>query len=197
MRSLCVALVASVLVCACDKPVEPSGSSAPGGTTKGPSTAAAKPTAKATAGGDLAWDGPAKWKSIPNPNSMRIATYLVPRADADPDDGEMSVTRVGGGVDANINRWKAQFNPAKADSAKRSERTVGELKVTIFEVAGTYAGMAMPGQPGKERADWALLSAIVEGPSGDPWFFKLTGPEKTIAAARADFDSFVGSFRVK
>lgn len=188
----------SLLVSGCGNTPEPSGSASPGptGTSLAPATATATAKAAPKAGpGEIAWDTPAKWKEIPNPNSMRIATFLIARAEGDPDDAEMSVTRVGGGVEANIGRWKGQFDPVKADSGKRFERQVAGLKVTIYEVAGSYTGMVMKGQPAKAREGWALLAAIVEGGSGEPWFFKMTGPEKTIAAARPDFESFVNSFR--
>lgn len=177
------------------------GSGKPMGGNAGPATtttAAATQTAQSKAGpGEILWDVPKSWKEIPNPNAMRIATYLVARADGDPDDGEMSVSRVGGSVEANLQRWKAQFDPAKPDSTKRFERTIAGLKVTIFETAGSYTGMVIRGQQAKPRENWALVAAIVEVPGGDPWFFKLTGPEKTLAAARPDFESLANSVRPK
>lgn len=185
---------------ACDDKPEPSGSASPGPTATAIATGLPSGTAKPAqpvGPGEIAWDTPAKWKEIPNPNAMRLATYLIARAEGDPDDAEMSVSRVGGGVEANIGRWKGQFDPVKPDSAKRMERDVAGLKVTIYEVAGSYTGMVMRGQVAKPRESWALLAAIVEGSGGDPWFFKMTGPEKTVAAARADFDSLVNSFRKK
>jgi hypothetical protein len=36
---------------------------------------------------------------------------------------------------------------------------------------------------------------VVETPRG-PYFIKMTGPAKTVAAADADFKTFVGSLRV-
>lgn len=184
----------AVLLGACDKTPEPSTSASPSGTA----TTSAAPTAQSKAGaGEIAWDMPAKWTSAPNPNAMRIATYLIPRADGDSDDAEMSVSRVGGSVEANLNRWKAQFDPPKDGTLKRTERTVAGLRVTIFEIAGSYTGMVIKGQVNKPRDSYALLAAIVETGSGDLWFFKMTGPEKTVAAARADFDSLANSFRPK
>lgn len=174
------------------------GSGKPMGGPATTTTAAATQTAQSKAGpGEILWDVPKSWKEIPNPNAMRIATYLVARADGDPDDGEMSVSRVGGSVEANLQRWKAQFDPVKPDSTKRFERTIAGLKVTIFETAGSYTGMVVKGQQTKSRENWALLAAIVEVPGGDPWFFKLTGPEKTLAAARPDFESLANSVRPK
>ena len=61
----------------------------------------------------------------------------------------------------------------------------------------------MPVEPSRAlaTAPWPWLPtttscAVVETPVG-PYFFKLTGPEKTVTAARADFDKLVASFRAK
>ncbi|MBK8251170.1 MAG: hypothetical protein IPK82_00685 [Polyangiaceae bacterium] len=191
---LAVTVLCGLLIAGCDdKKPEPSGTPVSTSVSTG---ATAKPSSSPKSGsGEIAWQVPANWKEIPSPNAMRLATYLVARADGDSDDAEMSVSRVGGGVSANIARWKTQFEPVKPDSAKQSEREVAGLKVTIYEVAGTYSGMGMKG--GAPKENWALLAAIVEGKGGDPWFFKMTGPEKTIKAAAGDFDSLVNSFKPK
>lgn len=203
LRITSIAAALALLACACGNSNPEGGNSSPGASAPPPpppSTAAAKPsqTAQSKAGaGEIAWDAPKAWKDAPNPNAMRIATYFVGRADGDADDAEMSVSRVGGGIEANIGRWKGQFSPLKEDSAKRFEREVAGLKVTIVEMSGAYTGMFVKGQATSPKEGWSLLAAIVEPPSGDPWFFKMTGPAKTIAAARADFDGLVNSFRPK
>lgn len=198
-----IGLLAIVPACTCNpepgpgaKPMSGGSQVASNGAASSSGTSTAKAQSKAGPG-EILWDVPKAWKEIPNPNAMRIATYLVARADGDPDDAEMSVSRVGGSVEANLGRWKAQFDPPKADATKRFERTVAGLKVTIFETAGSYTGMVVRGQNPKPRESWALLAAIVEVPGGDPWFFKLTGPEKTLAAARGDFESLANSVRPK
>lgn len=186
-----------VLAGACEKTPEPT-PAAPSATASGSAGASATAIPQSKIGpGEIAWDVPAKWTQAPNPNAMRLATYLIPRAAGDSEDAEMSVSRVGGSVEMNLNRWKGQFDPAKPDSMKRVEREVAGLRVTIFEIAGNYTGMVMKGQVTKPKESYALLAAIVEKSGGDPWFFKLTGPEKTVTAARADFESLANSFRPK
>ena len=124
---------------------------------------------------------------------MRIATYKVTKADGDADDAELSITQVGGDVASNIERWKGQFEGGPAP--KTEERTVGDLKVTVVSVEGTYKGMSMPAAgPGEPKKEWALLGAVVEWPGhGDSFFFKMTGPKKTIDGARGGFDELLGS----
>jgi hypothetical protein len=139
---------------------------------------------------DLVWKAPARWRLVPNASSMRIATYRIPRVAGDPADAELSIVKAGGTVDANIERWIGQFDPAGQTTAKRGTRTVGKLDVAIVEIHGTYNGGMM--KEATPTADWALLGAVVSTPDM-PHFFKLTGPAKSVAAARAEFDAFVGS----
>jgi hypothetical protein len=139
----------------------------------------------------LQWKAPARWQLVPNASTMRIATYRIPHAAGDTVDPELSIIRAGGTVEANADRWVGQFDDAAQKGAKRSTRTVGGLQVTIVEVKGTYSGgMVKEASP---TSDWVLLGAIVATPEM-PHFFKLTGPAKSVAAARAEFDAFVGSF---
>ncbi|WP_437738624.1 hypothetical protein [Sorangium sp. So ce1335] len=206
-RSALVLPLVAALAAACSKTPEPTATTAPEppSTSKPaePAQPAAAPTAPAAggqqaAGAELAWDAPASFESAPNPNSMRKATYRIKRAAGDPEDAELSVMPAGGSVDANITRWVGQFSEKSADSPKRSELKVNDIKVTVVEVKGTFAGSGMPGMPVSDpKAKHALLGAIAEMPSGDLWFFKMTGPEKTVTGARADFDKLVNSLRVK
>ena len=151
------------------------------------------------AGGDVApasisWKAPDRWQQVPNPSTMRLATYRIPKAAGDAEDPELTITQAGGTVEANAQRWIGQFGPEAAKTAKRSTRSVGGLEVAIVEVEGKYAnGM---GKEGREEEQWAMLGAIVQTP-GMPHFFKLTGPAKSVKAARAEFDAFVGSVKTR
>jgi hypothetical protein len=138
----------------------------------------------------LEWKTPARWQVAPNTNTMRLATYRVPRAPGDATDAELSVTRAGGSADANAERWIRQFDDGGQKSAKRTSRKVGLLDVTVVEVQGTYSGGM--GKDGAPQSGWALLGAIVST-TGMPTFFKLTGPAKSVLAARSEFDAFVAS----
>lgn len=144
---------------------------------------------------DIAWEVPKSWQSMPNPNTMRKATYKIPKAPGDAEDAELTVSAAAGGVDANIKRWSGQFGDA---DAKTDARAPNGLKVTVVEIKGTFAsgGMGMMGGPTTPKDHYMLLGAVVDG--GDrQHFFKMTGPEKTVTAAKKDFDAFVASFRAK
>jgi hypothetical protein len=143
---------------------------------------------------DITWDAPKTWQSMPNPSPMRKATFKIPKVAGDPEDAELTVSAAGGGVEPNIKRWAGQFGNAEP---KTEPRTVNGLKVTMVEIKGTFAsGGGMMGGATTPKDKYMLLGAVVD--EGDrQHFFKMTGPEKTVNAARKDFDAFVGSFRGK
>lgn len=140
----------------------------------------------------ISWTVPARWQAVPHMSAMRIATYWIPKVAGDIEDPELSVVRAGGHADANATRWIGQFDEPSRGKARKSSKTVAGFRVTIVEIEGEYAGM------GDQEPDpgWALLGAIVET-EGQSHFFKLTGPEKSVRAARAEFDALVASIRAK
>lgn len=144
---------------------------------------------------DIAYDAPAAWTSAPNPSPMRKATFKIPKAGGEPEDAELTVSSAAGGVEANVKRWEGQFGPEA--KAKTEPRTVNGLKVTVVEVKGKIAGGGMMGMPSTAaKENQMLLGAVVD--AGDrQHFFKMVGGEKTVTAAKKDFDKFVASFRAK
>ena len=132
---------------------------------------------------------------------MRVATYRVPHAGADKDDAELAVFHFGSGqggdVEANLRRWESQFSDKKGD-AKRTERTVNGMKAHVLEIeSGTYAAMAMmPGQSAAPKSDYGMLAAVVETPLGS-YFFKLTGPSKTVKAQKDAYMTMLDGVKVE
>ncbi|MDC3958432.1 hypothetical protein [Polyangium jinanense] len=198
-----IAPVAILALAACEKTPEPPPSGAPDKARPAPaapagstSPGAAAPQRKGPT--DVAYDVPEGWQKAENPSPMRKATFKIPRAEGDAEDAEMSVSQAGGTVDQNVQRWSGQFERGKEDTTSRQDRKIGELSVTVVEIHGTFSGgMGMPGAaPAGPKPKWALLGAIVET-DGALTFFKLTGPEKTVTAAKPAFEKFVESLRAK
>jgi hypothetical protein len=133
---------------------------------------------------------------------MRLASYQISPAAGDGPGTELAVfyfgVDQGGSVDANIGRWVGQFKDidAKKD-VKRSERDANDLKQYIVEIEkGTFdSGMPMAGPKGPQQ-DWAMLGSIIESPLGK-YFFKLTGPAKTVAANKNAFFTLLDSVKVE
>jgi hypothetical protein len=142
----------------------------------------------------VAWKVPAGWQPQ-GERPMRVATYTVPKAAGDPEDGECAVfyfgPNQGGAVDDNIDRWVGQFS--EPDKPVRSQQTVNGMAVARVSVDGTYlapAGMNMA--PTAEKKDYRLLGGIVSGPNGNV-FFKFTGPRRTVERATKAFDGMLAS----
>jgi len=171
--------VLCVVVAACSKTPEPTPEPPARETPKAATSASA-----ASAEKEIAWDVPSSWQTAPNPTAMRKATYKVGG------DAEMTVSSARGGVDANVKRWAGQFG---ADATPKTEtRKVNGLDVTVVEIKGSYAGMG----GGEAKGGSMLLGAVVD--LGDTQeFFKLIGPEKTVSAARPDFEKLVSSLHSK
>ena len=149
----------------------------------------------ADSAGGLTWAPPATWK-VDAPRPMRAATYKIPAAKGDTEEGELGVFYFGqgqgGGVDQNVQRWASQFEGAKAP-ATRKEKVSG-FDMTTLELEGTYTGSGGPMGPKTSKPGYKLLGAIVEGPEG-AIFFKLVGPAKTVETARADFTKMVKAIK--
>jgi hypothetical protein len=157
-----------------------------------PSSAPPSPSTDATSSSALRWDVPASWTKAQNRSPMRLATYAIPKAPSDGEDGDLSVSRAQGGTSANIERWVGQFEGGR-ESLKSETRQTRAGKVTWVEIRGAFNGNAMlEAHPSGPRPGYELLAAIVEG-ANPPYFFKLVGPQKTLDLARSDFEKLISS----
>jgi hypothetical protein len=150
----------------------------------------------------IRWTAPAGWKAE-GPRPMRAATYSIAPAAGDTAGAECVVNFFGpgqgGGVDANIERWKGQVqgSDGKPATAKIDKRTVRGVPITMIDSSGSYTGMGGPMMASpKAVPGYRLLGAIVEGPGGNV-FFKLTGPAKTIASHQKNFDQLLASIELE
>lgn len=160
--------------------------------------------AQAEEAGGLSWSAPKEWEAQ-GAKAMRVATYKIPAAKGDAEPGELAIFYFGqgqgGGVDANVKRWVGQFqkpngSPIPEKEAKTKKDTINGLPVTTVDVKGTYAGGGPMMGPSSPKPGFRLLGAIVEGPEG-AIFFKLTGPEKTVAAADKPFRKMLETVKKK
>ena len=145
----------------------------------------------------LTWTAPSGWVAESPRSAMRKAQYGIPGKGGDAEcvvfyfgPGE------GGSARDNTARWVSQFRRADGKAvtdAKTRAIKIGDIPVTMVEVAGTYVG-GMGGRPGPEQPDQMLLGAIVEGADAN-WFFRATGPRATVDAARADFEKMIRSIK--
>ena len=126
---------------------------------------------------------------LPGPKGVEAATLAIFKG-------------IGGSISSNIDRWKKQFvvppNGSDPDSVRKESKVINQIPVHIVALQGTYVKPQMPMMmdgPKLELKNYALLAAIAETKDG-LWFFKITGPEKTVMMWQNDFDNFIGTFRL-
>ena len=148
---------------------------------------------------------PAKWKVSPGSNKLRLYQITVPKVAGDKEDAEIAVfyfgAGSGGGVAENIKRWKGMFDAPKGkdinDVAKVTTMKAGNVEMTYLDVEGTYLFKNPPFAPNAktERKENFRMFAIVFESKNGPFFLRMTGPAKTMAANKDAFDGWLKNFK--
>lgn len=163
----------------------PAGAAAPG---------AMAPAMQMPAGGQpsLHWETPEGWQEEA-PSAMRTANFTLPSIPG----AECYLTVLpgdGGGVLANVNRWRGQMSlppitQAELDALPRKPMLGGEAAFAVLD--GTFGGMR-----GEQKSEnYRMLGAALVQ-DGSAYFAKLTGPADQVAGEEAHFDAFLASLHV-
>lgn len=135
-------------------------------------------------GAGLTWTAPAQWQSKPA-SGMRKATLVVGEG------AELAVTAFPGDVGgelANLNRWRGQLQVAPVTEAELAAAVTrleaGGLQIAVVDILGGSAD-----KPAR------MLGAMVPF-DGATWFFKLVGPDATVAQAKPAFLAFLQTLKV-
>ena len=142
----------------------------PGNPAQSPGTA---PTGPPT------YDVPEGWNETA-PRAFQLALFTI---GSGADASEASISKAGGAMDMNVNRWRGQvgLTPLAGDELTESLETT--------EVDGQPAIRAQI-----EGSEQTILAVIVpDGPSN--WFFKLIGPTELVQQESERFDTFVQSIQ--
>jgi hypothetical protein len=150
----------------------------------------------------LTFAAPPGWIAETPASSIRKAQYRLPQAEGDSEHAEMAVfyfSGEGGGIQANIDRWTSQFekpaNSSNASAVHTTHKTVHGIPLTIVDISGAYTAPSMgTSMQSKKKENFRMLAAIAEAGDG-PWFFKLTGPAKTVAKWEKSFQSFLDTIQ--
>lgn len=139
----------------------------------------------------LEWDTPEGWAEAPS-SAMRVANFTIPSVPG----AECYLTVLpgdGGGVLANVNRWRGQMSlepidQAALDALPRKPMLGGEAVYTVLD--GTFGGM----RGDQQSENYRMLGAAIVS-DGFSYFVKLTGPADALATQEANFDAFLASLR--
>lgn len=138
----------------------------------------------------LFYDLPEDW-TVDAGTRMRLIN-LHPAGSADADCYVSVLGGDGGGLAANLNRWREQVGLEKVDaSAFENLSTVKLLggDASLLQLEGSFTGMA-----GGTQEEWALTGAIVSTLQATI-FVKMTGPAELLRGEHENFLNFVESIR--
>jgi hypothetical protein len=139
---------------------------------------------------------PNSWKQAEVSNAMRLAQYSIPAKEGDSEPGELVIfPPFGGTAQANIQRWIDSFEP-KDRTVKTTKGTTPQGDYIFVELTGTYRKPDGPPILRKTvpAPGYRMQAVIFTAKGGGNYFFRLTGPDKTVAAQS---DAFRTSFGAK
>ncbi len=142
--------------------------------------------------GGFDWLKPAAWELQPE-RVMRLVTLRVPRATGDALDGEFLMVRAGGDLEANVARWRGQFDGDP--EAEITKRAVAGVATSIVQIEGSYRERDWETNTEHMRSGYKMVVAMVHT-DPQPLFIKMWGPRSTIDAARVGFDQILDSIRL-
>lgn len=145
---------------------------------------------------------PASWKQEKPSNNLRLVQFKPAPAEGDKPTAELVVSSFGGdggGIDQNLKRWIDQFT----SEGRKIKLTSGECpqgKYYFSDLSGTYlqsSGGPFAGGKKTPMPGYRSLSVVLLVPNEGAYFLRLTGPEKTIAAATEAFRKSFGADATK
>lgn len=132
---------------------------------------------------DVLWTKPTSWVEAPASN-MRVASFSFKGKNGT--SADISVVRLagdGGGLLANINRWRGQLQ-MEPTTLSEMEKSLDQLNVDGHPMLVTHL---------KNKGS-AMLAGIYTLET-ESWYVKMTGDEKTLNEARPSFYEFIRSIR--
>jgi hypothetical protein len=153
------------------------------------------------AGGELTLQAPETWVRKAPQTRIVEHEFAIPAAKGDATDGRLTVMGAGGSVEANIDRWYAQFTQpgggSTRDAAKVKQIKAAGHDVHLVDISGTFKDQRGPMAPAIERPKYRMLAAIVTTKDAGNYFLKFYGPEKTVTENEAAFVKMMEGLKKK
>jgi hypothetical protein len=150
--------------------------------------------------GKFTLTAPEDWKREEPRSRIIEHEFSVPASEGDEQPGRMTIMAAGGSIDANIERWYAQFKqPAggAVEAAKPETLKVGDVEVHLVDIAGTFMDRPNPMAAGVERENYRMLAAILVGDKIGQYFVKFYGPAKTVEEQHKAFVEMIEGLQAK
>ena len=131
--------------------------------------------------------------------------FAVPASKDDKEDGRVTVMGAGGSVEANIDRWIAQFKQPDGSETKNQvpeadrKQKIAGLEVQRVDLTGTFHD-SVPFDPTNkpvDRENYRMLAAIVVAPKLGNYFIKFYGPKQTVGDHAEEFHKMIAGLQLK
>ena len=127
------------------------------------------------------WQVPTGWTEVP------AGQFLVAKFTLTGDGGATAAVNVssspgdGGGLAANVNRWRGQLGLASIVEVLTTPVQISTGKASLVDFSGTDARTSQPAR---------LVGIVVTRPD-QTWFYKLMGDAKVVESQKVAFTQFV------
>lgn len=109
-------------------------------------------------------------------------------------EGECYVSRAGGGLEANLNRWRGQMGLAAAsaeDFQALPKRKLFGMEATYAELDGEFKAMGAA----EPKPNYRMVGLVLSLPDVS-FFVKMTGPKELVIANEGSFSKFCESLKL-
>jgi hypothetical protein len=142
---------------------------------------------------------PAKWQKRAPQNKVIEFEYAVPKSEDDENDGRVTLSGAGGSIEANLDRWKGQFEtpdggPAKA---KVTQQKIAGCDVHLLDISGTFKDKPPFSGTEVKRAGYRMFAAIIVSKDQGNYFVKFYGPQRTVTENEKAFANMIDSLERK
>ena len=131
----------------------------------------------------LSFEVPTAWEELEK-SQFYDSKFIV---HSEHGDMELTLASVGGGIDANLNRWVGQVGQAPGDEPTWSTVDVAGIESRMVDVRGSF-NSRLPGQSGTQE-NWRLIGVAV--PLARDFYVKLVGPREAVAEFQDDLTAFL------
>lgn len=140
-----------------------------------------------SAAAPLVYDLPEGWNKEPE-TQFRTLNFSFG------EDGECYVSRVGGGLIPNLNRWRGQMglDPSTEEEIKAlPKRMLFGMESTYVELDGEFQGMGAA----EKKPDYRMVGLVLSLPDVS-FFVKMTGPKQLLIDNEKQFAQFCESLKL-
>jgi len=99
---------------------------------------------------------------------------------------EITLTAMGGGIDANLNRWVKQMQQSPGDSVEEELITLDGVEAKLIDVRGSFSQVSS-----QSSASHSRLIGVALPISPRDFYVKLTGPRDAVAGYHDSFRAFL------